>query len=143
MRTINVSKQIEQFLNFIRDCESAYTYAYDVVNTEDKRAQDLLHAIEFETDLSNLEDYAAIIQASRIKRRVNKDLVETLDPVISFLSDKSTRKTMNMMTQVLGRVRKIEEKHENRRYHPRVKDYTEGKNINDGADRFQAEEESD
>ena len=42
------------FLDFIDQCCADYRYAYEAVNEEDKRLQDLLHEIEFAPDWTNM-----------------------------------------------------------------------------------------
>lgn len=117
-----VSDEIKQFLDFIRDAESRYVMCQEVVKTEESRTQDLLHAIEFEADYSNLDGLAEKLRKSRIERRENKDIVEELEPIIDFLDIQNNKKTMDQLTQLLGRVRKVEKYHENRSYHPRVEE---------------------
>jgi len=114
------SEQIKQFLDFLTEVKNEYNYASEIVGTEDKRTQDLLHAIEFESHSKERAKIATKLRNSRIIRRENKDIVEVLEPIISFMSDEKNIKTLNQLTQLLGQVRKVEKYHENRSYHPRV-----------------------
>ena len=41
------SKGLEAFLTFAKECQDTYQIAYACVSDEDKRLQDLLHAVEF------------------------------------------------------------------------------------------------
>ena len=41
------SKQLEDFLAFAKECKETYQISYSCVGDEDKRLQDLLHALEF------------------------------------------------------------------------------------------------
>jgi len=115
-----VSENIKTFLDFIREAETRYTLALDEMHTEEKRTQDLLHAIEFEPHAEERSKIATKMRASRIKRRENKDIVEELEPLIDFMSIQTNKKAVDQLTQLLGRIRKVEKYHENRSYHPRV-----------------------
>lgn len=117
-----VSDEIKQFLDFIRDAEARYVMSQEVVKTEESRTQDLLHAIEFESECSNLDGLTERLRKCRIERRENKDIVEELEPIIDFLGVQSNKKTMDQLTQLLGKIRKVEKYHENRSYHPRVEE---------------------
>ena len=44
------AEALEDFLNYVDDAASEYRGAYDAVNTEDRRLQDLLHEMEFAAD---------------------------------------------------------------------------------------------
>ena len=117
-----VSEEIKQFLDFIREAESRYVMSQEAVKTEEDRTQDLLHAIEFESNTGKLDEYAERLRLSRIERRENKDIVEELEPIIEFLNVQGNKKTMDQLTQLLGKVRKVEKYHESRSYHPRVEE---------------------
>ena len=92
----------------------------EVIETENKRTQDLLHAIEFEPHAEARSKTATKLKASRKTRRESKDIAEELEPIIDYLSVPANRKAMDQLSQVLGRVRKAEKYHTNRRYFPRV-----------------------
>lgn len=117
---MKTSEPIKQFLDFIRECEPRYTLAYEAVKTEEKRTQDFLHAIEFEPHAEERSKIATKMRASRIERRENKDIVEELEPIIEFMSDRNNKRAMDQLQQLLGKVRKVEKYHENRSYYPRV-----------------------
>lgn len=114
------SDQIKQFLDFIKDCQGQYLLAVEAVGVEDKRTQDLLHAIEFEPHAKERGKLATKLKNCRSVRRENKDIVEELEPIVYFANDEKNMKTFNQLTQLLGQVRKVEKYHESRSYHPRV-----------------------
>ncbi|MBR6849648.1 MAG: hypothetical protein IKM88_05380 [Lachnospiraceae bacterium] len=114
------SDSIKQFLDFIRECEPRYLMALEIVKTEEKRTQDFLHAIEFEPHAEERSKIATKMRASRIERRENKDIVEELEPIIEFMADRTNKKVIDQLSQLLGRVRKVEKYHENRSYYPRI-----------------------
>ena len=114
------SENIKAFLDFLRECQTEYNSAYEAVGIEDKRTQDLLHAIEFEPQAKERSKICTKLKASRMTRRENKDAVEELEPIVELLNDPMAKKTMDKLTQLLGRVRKVEEYHDKRTYIPRV-----------------------
>ena len=117
---MKASERIKSFLDFVRESETHYNLALEAMETENKRTQDFLHAIEFEPHSEERSKIATRMRASRIARRENKDKVEELEPLIDFLSVPANRKAVDQLTQILGRIRKVEKYHENRSYHPRV-----------------------
>ena len=52
------------------------------VAEEDKRHQDLIHAIEFEENPDRIAQIGMRIHQNRVERRVYKDLFEVTDPVV-------------------------------------------------------------
>ena len=117
---MSTSEEIKAFLDFIREVESHYMIALEAMKTEERRMQDFLHAIEFEPHAEERSKIATKMRASRIVRRENKDIVEELEPIVDFLSVQQNKKAIDQLTQLLGRIRKVEKYHENRSYHPRV-----------------------
>ena len=117
---MKASEEIKGFLDFIRGCEVRYKMALEVMETENKRTQDFLHAIEFEPHAEERSKIATRMRASRITRRESKDTIEELEPLIEFLNIPANKKAVDQLTQILGKVRKAEKYHENRTYHPRV-----------------------
>jgi hypothetical protein len=113
-------EEVKYFLEFLKECRSTYEESFEAVGIEDKRSQDLLHAIEFSHSEEELTQLGIKLKESRIVRRCNKDRVEMLEPIINFMDDQRNKKTLDLLPQLLGTLRKIEEKHNNRSYHPRV-----------------------
>ena len=116
------SEEIKRLLDFIRRSDTLYKMAFEAVRVEDKRTQDLLHAIEFVTSSKEQRRIGAKLRDSRRTRRRNKDIVEELEPIINFFSEPQNKRTLDKMSQLLGAVRKEEKYHEDRVYHPRVED---------------------
>ena len=56
------AQQLEMFLDFIDQCCADYRYAYEAVNEEDKRLQDLLHEMEFARDKAERNRVAPKLQ---------------------------------------------------------------------------------
>lgn len=115
------AEELEGFLNFVDTCIGAYKIAYDAVNEEDRRLQDLVHAIEFAPDKSERNRAATRMQQSRRLRRKNKDIVQMNERLVKFFEDQNNRATLNRMRQLLGQQRKEEDFLKGKRvYKPRV-----------------------
>ena len=117
-----ISEQIKSFLDFIDECRELNSMAYSGVGEEDKRHQDLIHAIEFEENPDRIAQIGMRIHQNRVERRVYKDLFEVTDPVVQFTQDSQNKKALDQMRQLLGKVRKVESRQENRFYVPRIKE---------------------
>jgi hypothetical protein len=117
-----ISEQIKSFLDFIDECRELNSMAYSGVGEEDKRHQDLTHAIEFEHDPEKIDRIGRRIHQNRIERRVYKDIYEITFPVVEFARDPQNKKTLDSARQLLGKVRKVESYQENRFYVPRIKE---------------------
>lgn len=116
------SERIKAFLDFVEECRELNSVARSGVGEEDKRHQDLIHAIEFEDDPDKIARIGIRLHQNRVERRVHKDLFEVTDPVVQFAQDSQNKKTLDQMRQLLGKVRKVEKYHENRVYIPRIKE---------------------
>jgi len=120
LETEKISDTIEDMIEFFRQCEIGYQEAFETVGTEDKRVQDLLHMIEFEPSGKERNKLATRLRDSRVTRRQSKNLVELLEPIYEFVNDSRNIKTLNLLKETLGAVRKVEQRQENRAYYPRV-----------------------
>ena len=115
------SEYISEFLNFISEAQVKHRiYSEEVVN-QDKLTQDYLHSLELD-DLKCDErsKVATKLAINRKDRRYYKDRVEEFEPIVEFFADPQHKKMLNLMTKVLGDVRKAESYHKNRKYIPRV-----------------------
>lgn len=115
------AEQLEEFLRFVDRCTEEYRLARDAVSEEDKRLQDLLHAMEFAETRSEADKVTTKLVKSRKQRRKAKDNVRRYQLVVEFFGDQNNRATLNRMQQLLGRQRKEEEYlNGDRVYKPRV-----------------------
>lgn len=120
MNVSEVSKPIEDFLNFLRDCEQQYHIAEAEEQEANNQTQDILHSLELEPH--NYHEYARLgkeLVAVRKNRRTAKDAMDMIAPVLRWKSDNRT--CINSMEQLLGIVRKAEKRIETRIYMPRSK----------------------
>lgn len=118
---MNNSEVVSAFVKLMTNAEKQYMAAKNAMKTEDDLTQDYLHGLEL-CDFS-LEESSKImldLQENRRDRRYYKDILEELEPLVSFLSDANNRKAMKALERALGDVRKTEKYHECRTYHPKV-----------------------
>ena len=59
------AKVLEEFLNAVAASKQEYQYAYDAVNEEDRRLQDLLHEVEFAPNKAERNRSATKLQIGR------------------------------------------------------------------------------
>ena len=113
------AEQLTEFLAFIDQCATEYRLACEAVSEEDKRLQDLLHAMEFAETRSEADKVTTQLRRSRKQRRKSKDDVKRYQLIV--VNDQNNKATLNRMRQLLGRQRKEEEfLNSKRTYKPRV-----------------------
>lgn len=119
---METSEKIKAFLDFVDECRTLNEMAKSGISEEEKRQQDLLHAIEFEPNGKKRSPIDTKLHKCRLSRRRYKDLFEVTDDVVQFFKEPSHKKTLDQLHQLLGTVRKKERYHENRIYIPRIKE---------------------
>ena len=115
------SDTISAFLKLMEDVQRDYAYNGEQVERINKLTQDYLHSLEL--DGLNYKERAKIatrLSKARQERRAHKDMVEVLEPLVSFLENDKGKTLINLMREVLGKTRKVEGYLENRVYIPRV-----------------------
>lgn len=121
MKTIDgYSDKIENFLNFLRDCEERNRMAALEEIEMDSRTQDILHNIE----LNENSQYDYICQGftlseTRKRRRKAKNTKEITRPICDWVHE--NQKVINTLEQLLGTVRKAEKRTQNRTYKNKTK----------------------
>lgn len=110
MKNKTPAQVLEEFLNYIDNLSAEYSYAQSVVDTEEKRLQDLLHAVEFAKTRKDRDKVTTRLHNSRKLRRENKNIVLLYEPIIKYYSEKNNRDALNRLRQLLGQQRKNEEK---------------------------------
>jgi hypothetical protein len=119
-REKKVSLSVKEFMDFVSQVKSDYEYSYALVNQLDKQyGTDLAHELELSPS-KDKNKIATKMRTNRLDRRYYKDIVEEIEPVYQLMTDPQHKKTFDMLNQVLGKVRKAEEYHKDRTYHPRV-----------------------
>lgn len=116
------SEELKRFLDFVQETQAVYKLAKENMQQEDRRLQDLLHKIEFEPTAKERSKICTRLHQSRVARRKYKDLVEETEGLVDFFQDVQNKKVIDKMTQLLGKLRKVEKYHQERVYYPRVKE---------------------
>lgn len=115
------STYISDFCKMVEGAKTDYQWNKDEVNRLDRLTQDYLHMLELDgLDYKQRAKVATKIAKCRQERRASKDTVEILEPLIQFLDSDKGRNMMNLMREVLGKTRKVEEYMTNRIYRYKV-----------------------
>lgn len=115
------SSCISDFCKMVENARSDYEWNYDEVNRLDKLTQDYLHQLELDgLDYYERAKVATQLAQCRQLRRISKDTVEVLEPLITFLDGDKGRGMMNLMRETLGKTRKVEERMKTRTYRYKV-----------------------
>ena len=123
---LEVSKNIADFCNFYTDAIDTYAYCKELMKECDDLTQDLLHQLELdETTRDERAKIATQLRYCRKDRRYYKDRIEELEPFVALFNEhyqesKANKRTMNLLTNCLGAVRKQEAYHISRTYKPKV-----------------------
>lgn len=111
------STEIKQIINSLEEALKEYNYCYNRVNDIDYLTQDYLHKLELEDlDYASRAKIATMLSKLRKERRIHKDKVEVLEPLIDYLTSDKGKTAINLLKEVLGKTRKAEERHQNRVY---------------------------
>ena len=116
------SEELKRFLDFVKESQDLYETAKKNMQQEDRRLQDFLHEIEFESTATKRSKVCTRLHKSREARRRYKDLVEETEDLVKFFEEPQNKKTLDKMVQLLGKIRKVEKYHRERAYYPRVKE---------------------
>ena len=115
------SETISSFCKLMDDVQKDYAWNYGEVNRMDRLTQDYLHKLELEhLDYKERAKVATQLTRCRQVRRECKDTVEILEPLVQFLDSEKGKNLMNLVREVLGKTRRVEERMEARVYIPRV-----------------------
>lgn len=125
-----ISENVADFLKFIKQAETEYDMALDMMKKCEKLECDLLHQLEIEKlSVGDRNKLATKLRICLQDRRYYKNIVEEYMPLVNILADVDIKKSIHKFEQVLGQIRKAESYHENRKYYPRIMKYEEYKNI--------------
>lgn len=120
MNDLEVSRQIDDFLQFLRDCEQRYHMAEAEEQETNNLTQDILHSLELEDhDYHGFARLSKELREIRQSRRRAKDTMDMTAPVLDW-ADKN-RNFIKSLEQLLGTVRKAEKRTENRIYTPKAR----------------------
>lgn len=115
------SEYLSEFCNLAEDAKRGFAWHYEEVNRMDKLTQDYLHLLELGgLDYRERAKVATQITKCRQSRRLCKDTTEVLEPFVQFIESDKGKNLLNLVREVLGKTRKIEERMETRTYIPRI-----------------------
>jgi len=117
------SETIAAFCDFLASAQKDYTWNYDMVNKDDLLTNDLLHSLELDKlDYKQRAKISTRLAKCRKERRNHKDTVRALEPLVEWLDTDKGKQLFNLLREVLGKTRKVEERMENRVYVRRIID---------------------
>ncbi len=120
-RKPKVSPVISDFVKAMENAAKDFAWNLDEVTRMDRLTQDYLHKLEFGgLDYRERAKVATQLAKCRKSRRECKDTVEVLKPLVEFLESERGKNMYNLVREVLGKTRKVEERMETRVYIPRV-----------------------
>ena len=91
MEDRNPSEILEGFISYIDAVKAEYEKAFAIVGEEDRRLQDMLHALEFAPNKQERNKIATQFQRSRRRRRKAKDTVLELEKIYEFQKDPANK----------------------------------------------------
>ena len=101
MEQLRPSQVIENFISYIESVKTEYEENFAIVGEEDKRLQDLLHALEFAPNKQERNKIATQFQHSRKRRRKAKDKVLELEKIYEFQKDQSNKPFLKKLKATL------------------------------------------
>lgn len=119
-RTPQYSNAISLMCKELDNAKKDYEWSFSEMKRLDRLTQDYLHKLEL--DDCNYKERAKIatqLKNCRQLRRMHKDTVTILEPLVQYLDTDRGRNLNNLLKEVLGKTRKIEERMKGRIYCPR------------------------
>lgn len=116
---MKVSKELEQFLDFLKSAESQLDQATTGQQEAEAETQDILHSLELEKH--SYHEMAALsrkLAEVRQARRQHKDNAAQLTPVVEWTRGNDA--AVRSLQRLLGDLRKVERSTQNRFYTPRT-----------------------
>ena len=113
------SENVGQIRTILAQMEHEIKCAQADLDYCDKKTQDILHVMELEEH--NHHEYARLakeLAGVRKARRVAKDAIETLEPLMKWKSEAAGQ--LAKLDMVIGKMRSLEEKQDHRIYYYRA-----------------------
>lgn len=116
------SLSIKSFCDTVEQSLKDYKYNSDKVKEMDSLTQDYLHMMEFgNLNYKERAKVATKLQQVRRERRMYKDSLEILQPLVDFMEQDKNKNLINLLRNVQGLVNKEENRLMNARdYYPKV-----------------------
>lgn len=103
------SEILQEFLDYMKDCQREYQFCMVEVHKHDKRVQDFLHGFEFAKDRQERNRIATQTSQSRKERRKIKDRMQLLEGCARFYGDKSNKQFFDRVQSLIEKQKKEEE----------------------------------
>lgn len=114
-------KSISGTLSLMQTLEMRYQANFSGVHEQDLITQDLLHKLELEQNNAvQLVQLAKQLKECRQTRRLMKDEIDRIQPLMDFMQDDQNKKAIHQLSAALGRMRIVSDMQSKRVYHPRV-----------------------
>jgi hypothetical protein len=115
------AKELRDVLMSFEQAEKDYLWSCDQVDLYDKETQDILHSLELDPLAKNERNRLATrLQRIRRQRREHKNIFEVNEPLVELLQSEKGRYMCNLLKDALGKMRKVEQYHQNRTYVKRI-----------------------
>lgn len=115
------AENLSNFLDFFRNSQETYRIALDGEAEKEQETQDILHKLELESESIAYHEkakLATLLVTIRQERRKYKNTYQELQPLIDWIAE--NQKAIHQLQEVLGKMRKIENKQLNASYIPRT-----------------------
>ena len=114
-------KSLSGTLSLMQTLETRYQVNSSGIHEQDQLTQDLLHKLELEPNNAvELVKLAKQLKECRQTRRLMKDEIELMQPLMDFMQDGQNKRCVHQLQEALGKMRDVSKRHKNRRYYPRV-----------------------
>jgi hypothetical protein len=116
-----LSEAISDFLRIFDEAEREYEWHTQQYEHLERLTTDYLHLLELgNLDYDGCARLGAELQQCRQKRRHSKDMIAIREPIVVFWVSDKGKLLKNHLTQLLGQVRKEEQRLRSRAYAPRA-----------------------
>lgn len=115
------SEIISAVCRMFDDAVKDYEWSKDKIEEANLLTQDYLHSLELDgLKYDERAKLATQLAKCRQERRAHKDTMMILEPLVQYLCTDKGKQLVNLLREVLGKTRKVEEQMKNRVYFPRV-----------------------
>lgn len=115
------SESISVVCRMFDDAVKDYEWSKDKIEEANLLTQDYLHSLELDgLKYDERAKLATQLAKCRQERRAHKDTMMILEPLVQYLGTDKGRQLVNLLREVLGKTRRVEEQMKNRVYYPRV-----------------------
>lgn len=112
-------QDIEQIVKVLNEVNLQFNMAEDDLEYCDKKTQDILHELELvDHSYHEIAHLSKELSEIRKRRRIDKDTIELLDPILKWRSDFIG--PITKLSNVIGAMRKVQEKQKNKVYYYRA-----------------------